>query len=332
MNNPDAVPALGPRTAVVTPCFREKAHILAVLAGIGPEVGDIIVVDDACPEGTGAHVEAECADSRVRVIRLDANQGVGAAVKAGYEAAKARGAEIIVKLDGDGQMDPALIPMLTAPVAAGLADYAKGDRFDDFRGLSKMPLSRLIGNIGLSFLTKLSSGYWHMFDPANGFTAVHVRALDVLDMDRIDNRFFFESDILHHLGLARAVVADVPMRARYGEESSHVSILRAGPEFLFKNLRNTVRRLALMYFVRDVSVASAELVLGVLALAFGVVFGLNAWAESNAAGVPATAGTVLLAGLPVIIGVQLLAAFFAYDTRRAPDIPIQRRPRRRPAG
>ncbi len=162
------------RVAVVTPCFRVSRQIRGVLAAIGPEVWRIYCVDDACPEHSGAAVAEQAAhDSRIRLLRHDTNQGVGAAVVTGYRQAIADGAHVIVKLDGDGQMDPARIPDLIAPIAAGNADYVKGNRFYHLESLRAMPVSRLIGNAGLSFLSKLSTGYWNLFDPTNGFTAIH---------------------------------------------------------------------------------------------------------------------------------------------------------------
>ena len=144
--------------AVVIPCYKVSAHILGVIQAIGSEVNTIFVVDDCCPEKSGALVENSCADSRVRVIYHPVNQGVGGAVMSGYKAAIADGADVIVKVDGDGQMDPGLIPAFVAPIMAGEADYTKGNRFFDLEEIRAMPKVRLFGNAVLSFMTKLSSG------------------------------------------------------------------------------------------------------------------------------------------------------------------------------
>ena len=148
----------GARIAVVVPSFRARASLPGVLARIGPEVAAVYVVDDACPEGTGEHVRSTCTDPRVRVLRHDVNQGVGGATITGYRAALADGATVVVKLDADGQMDPALVPQLVGPILAGEADYAKGNRFYDLEGLRSMPAERLLGTAALSFLSKLSTG------------------------------------------------------------------------------------------------------------------------------------------------------------------------------
>jgi dolichol-phosphate mannosyltransferase len=304
--------------AVVVPCYRETARVLDVLARIGPEVARIIVVDDACPDGTGRWVREHSRDPRVEVLVHDANQGVGGATLSGYRRALEAGADIIVKLDGDGQMDPALIPTLIRPLLAGEADYAKGNRFRDLDGLSAMPPVRLIGNLVLSFASKVSSGYWDLFDPTNGFTAIHAKILRALPLARISRSFFFESDMLFQLYLLRAVVTDIPMRARYGGEQSTLRVARVIGEFALKHHCNAAKRIWYTYFLRDFSAASVELVFGLLLLLFGAGFGLWQWNASIASGVPATAGTVIVAALPVILGFQLLLAFLHFDVGNVP--------------
>src|SRR5690606_9188448 len=161
------------KVAVVIPCYKVTRHILGVLAAIGPEVDRIFVVDDCCPDGSGEFVRVHCTDERVRVLTHAANLGVGGAILTGYQAAIEEGLDIIVKVDGDGQMDPALIPIFIAPILAGEADYTKGNRFFNLEKIRAMPRIRLLGNAVLSFMTKFSSGYWHLFDPTNGYTAIH---------------------------------------------------------------------------------------------------------------------------------------------------------------
>jgi dolichol-phosphate mannosyltransferase len=319
--------------AVVIPCHRVRKHVLDVLAGIGPECDRIYVVDDACPEHTGDRVEAECRDPRVRVLRNPSNRGVGGATLAGMRAALADGADLIVKLDGDGQMDPALIPRLVQPILMGEADYAKGNRFFELEGLASMPRTRLLGNSLLSFASKLSTGYWNLFDPTNGFTAIHGAVARQLPLAKLAEDWFFESDLLFRLGTLRAVACDVPMPAAYGDESSNLSAIRVVPRFLRGHLVNTVKRIFYAYFLRSFNVASLELLAGQALLLFGIAFGLWQWAKGSLRGVPATSGTVMLAALPVLLGVQLLLAFLSYDLQNVPRDPLQRRlggPLRRP--
>ena len=316
---------MGSKIAVVIPCYRVASHILEVVRGIGPEVSRIYIVDDACPEQTGALVKESLSDYRVTVLSHESNQGVGAAVVTGYKRAMADGADIVVKLDGDGQMDPRLISQLVAPILAGNADYTKGNRFAALAGLRAMPNIRVLGNGGLSLLTKGSTGYWNITDPTNGFTAIHKTALAALPLEMLSKRFFFESDLLFRLSLVKAVVWDVPMQARYGQEKSNLNVLKTLFEFAWKHTVNFHKRFFYNYYLREMSAASIELPLGVLSLWFGVIFGVTAWAGSVNSGIPATAGTVMLSGLPIILGVQLILAFINFDVAQVPKHPIQAR-------
>ncbi|MGB5078525.1 MAG: glycosyltransferase family 2 protein [Sphingorhabdus sp.] len=309
--------------AVVIPCFRVKAHVLDVISRIGSDVSMIFVIDDACPENSGEHVIAHVNDMRVHVLFHHKNKGVGAAVMTGYRAAMEAGADIIVKVDGDGQMDPALIPVIARPVIDGRADYAKGNRFHSIWNVRQMPRIRLFGNAALSFITKFSSGYWSVFDPTNGFTAVHAEALKRIEFSNVSERYFFESDMLINLGNARAVVCDVPMAAQYGNEQSNLRVGQVIGQFFSKNVKELAKRILYTYFMRDFSLASAQLLLGTIFLIFGSMFGAWGWSQSVASGQTATTGTVMIAVLPIILGFQMLLSFLGFDMTNEPKIPIQ---------
>ncbi|MDE2582480.1 MAG: glycosyltransferase family 2 protein [Rhodospirillales bacterium] len=306
------------RVAVVIPCYRVREQVADVVDAIGPEIDLIYVVDDACPEHSGEHLLARCADPRVQVLVHEANQGVGGAVITGYRQALADGAEIVVKLDGDGQMAPALIPRLVAPIMEGRADYTKGNRFWNLEDAGTMPPARMAGNIALSFLTKLSSGYWGVFDPTNGFTAIHAAVLRELPLNKIARRYFFESDMLFRIGILRGLVVDVPMTAVYHDAPSSLRIGRVLLPFFARNMFNTAKRILYRYFLRDFSIASIQLLAGLALLSFGTVFGIREWSISTESGVVASTGTVMLAALPVILGVQLLLSFLSFDVAGTP--------------
>ena len=304
--------------AVVIPCYRVRHHILDVLQGIGPTVSHIVVVDDACPEMSGKWVQENNQDPRVQVIFHDINRGVGGAVMTGYRTAIESGADILVKIDGDGQMDPALIERFVRPIARGQADYTKGNRFYDLTHLGEMPGLRLIGNAALSFMAKMSTGYWNIFDITNGYTAIHVNVVQLLPLEKISARYFFETDILFRLNLVRALVVDIPMDAKYAGESSSMRIGRIAGEFLWKHVRNFSKRIFYNYFLRDMSAASLELLIGLSMLLFGVVFGVSQWLHSWQSGIGAPLGTVMLAALPTMLGIQFLLAFIGFDVANTP--------------
>ena len=305
---------------LVVPCYKVKAHILDVIAKTPAWVDGIVCVDDACPEHTGDFIEANATDPRVIVVRLAENVGVGGATMAGYREAIARGGEVLVKVDGDDQMDLGYIAHLVAPILLGEADYAKGNRFTSISHLQTMPSVRVLGNAALSLAAKVSTGYWNIFDPTNGYTAIESQVAGMVIEKRVSRRFFFETDLLYHLGTLRAVVRDVPMPARYGGEVSNLRIGAIVGPFALKHLRNFLQRVLGQYFVRDFSAASLELVFGVVFILFGVGYTLHYMAVPHAHA--ASAGVVMAAALPIILGAQLLMQALNFDVLNVPSRPI----------
>jgi dolichol-phosphate mannosyltransferase len=310
------------RIAVVIPCYRVKNAVIDLIGAISPDISQIIVVDDGCPEGTGKFVESNAQDRRITVLYNKQNLGVGGAVKTGYRFALDSNADIIVKLDGDGQMDPILIPSLIQSLKDGRADYTKGNRFFNIENIKNMPKLRIFGNLVLSFFAKFSTGYWRIFDPNNGFTAITSSALRQLDFEKIDNRYFFESDMLFRLNLARAVVIDVPMEAKYGSEVSNLSLKRAAGEFPIKHSRNFFKRVAYTYYLRDFTLASLELPIGLGLTLFGMISGLFNFIQSQNLNQETAPGTLILVSMSILVGIQLILSFFAYDIDSSPSNPI----------
>jgi len=164
-----------------------------------------------------------------------------------------------------------------------------------------------------------------VFDPTNGFTAIHAAVLRRLPHDKLSRGWFFESDMLFRLGTIRAVVCDVPMPARYGEEESSLVVHRVVGEFAWKHLANTAKRIFYGYYLRNFNIASIEILLGLALLAFGCWIGVTRWVEGSLRDTPATSGTVMLAALPVLVGIQLVIAFLSYDLQNVPREVLHRR-------
>jgi glycosyltransferase involved in cell wall biosynthesis len=304
------------KIAVVIPCYRVTDTIERVIVTLPDTVDHIIVVDDACPSGSGKVAESVGLE-KVCVIYHESNQGVGGAVMTGYQKALELGCDIAVKVDGDGQMDPHYIPALIEPLLKNNADYTKGNRFYDFQALRSMPKMRLFGNNALSFMEKLFSGYWSIMDPTNGYTAIHRRVLEKLNFHKIAKGYFFESHMLLNLNLVNAVVRDVPIPARYGSETSSLSVRKTLIEFPPRLLYGLCKRIFFKYFIYDFNMASVYLLLGIPLFLWGFVFGLFQWIDSSLSGVPKSAGTIMLAALPLILSVEMLLQAINIDIHSA---------------
>jgi dolichol-phosphate mannosyltransferase len=313
------------KIAVVIPCYKVKKTIINVIKKIDNRINKIYIVDDNCPEKTGLYLKKSFKDKRIKIIEHQENQGVGAAVITGYKSAIKDGAEIIVKIDGDNQMDTSLIFNFIIPIAKGHADYTKGNRFFNLEEIFNMPKGRILGNLILSFLTKLSSGYWNIFDPTNGYTAIHKNVILMLPLSKIDKRFFFESDILFRLNTIKAVVLDIPIPARYGNEISNLKIGKILPEFSIKHLRNFLKRIFYNYYLRDLSIASFELPLALIFSLLGLYYGVSKWIYFYNTGSSATPGAVMLPALLIFLGIQFFLSFLQFDINSTPVNPIHER-------
>lgn len=308
------------RTGVVVPAYRAETTLGDVLRGIPGSVADVFVVDDASPDGTAAVAES-VGDPRLRLLRHERNRGVGGAMKTGYQAALEAGCDVVVKMDADGQMDPARLPELLRPLVSGEAGYAKGNRLWSLEASRAMPRRRLFGNLLLSIATKAVSGYWNLLDPTNGYTAVRADVLRRLDLRQLQERYFFETSMLVELHLLRVPVRDVPMPARYLGEASSLRLLPTSFEFGARLLRALLRRLWLEYGVLDFRPASAFVAAGLLLTGFGAAFGAYHWYRSIVEQRVASAGTVMVAALPFLLGVQFLVQAVVLDIGEARDFP-----------
>ncbi|HEU4580525.1 MAG TPA: glycosyltransferase family 2 protein [Polyangiaceae bacterium] len=312
----------GLRVAVVVPAFRVAREVPDVVKAMPAAVDLVIVVDDCSPDDIAGALKP-IADPRLRLVRHEVNQGVGGATVTGMLTAIEEGADVVVKCDGDGQMDPADIPRLIAPIASGAAEHVKGSRYHHARELAAMPRGRLIGNIGLTFLTKLCSGYWNVLDPVNGFFATRTDTLARLPLDQLARRYFFETDLLIRLNIVEARVADMPQPARYAGEPSSLSIRRALFEFPWQLLRGLVRRVFWRYLFYDVSPVAVFGITGALLAAFGGCFGAWQWIVHAMQHVPTPLGTIMLAALPLLFGGQLLFQAVILDIANTPRASVR---------
>lgn len=303
--------------AVVIPSYKVRKHIEEVVKTLPSFIDNIIVVDDQCPQKSGEFIES-LNFPKVTVIFHKENLGVGGAVVSGYQKAIELNSDIIIKIDGDGQMNPQYIEKLIRPIIDGQADYTKGNRFSDFKALKQMPKVRLFGNSALSFLVKASSGYWKTMDPTNGFTAISKNAILGLNLDKLSARYFFESDILINLNIENCVVQDIPLPAKYGDEESSLNITKVLFDFPPKLFTGFLKRIFFKYFIYDFNMASIYILLGFPMFLFGLLYGGVSWYQSMSTGIEATTGTVMFSVLPIILGVQFLLQAISIDMDNVP--------------
>jgi len=304
--------------SVVIPAYNVEKHIGKVVRNLPDFVDHIIVVDDYSKDSTFQEIKT-INDHRIHLINHTKNQGVGGAMLSGYQAAFDLGSDVMVKIDGDDQMDPSYIKSLIVPIIELKADYTKGNRFLHIKELQKMPLIRRIGNLMMSFLTKIASGYWNIFDPTNGYTAIHREAYDQLNKGAIDNDFFFETSMLIQLQRIHALVRDVPIPAKYDDQSSNLSPIKTLFSFPPRLLKNFIQRLMFQYFLYDFTAVSVYLLVGFPFILFGIVWGLWNWYQSYLTGVVASTGTVLIAVLPIILGIQFITSAISLDIASRPS-------------
>lgn len=301
------------KIAVVIPCYNVERHINGVVLSLPAYIDRIFLVDDCSTDGTAAVLASlAAADGRVAVLRNDSNMGVGGAMLRGFAASLQESLDVVVKLDGDGQMDVSFIAALLDKMDEE-TDYVKGNRLYDRKALMRMPWLRRIGNMGLGFMLKAASGYWNLSDPVNGFFAVRVATLRRIDFSRIANRYFFESSLLIELFYVGAHIREVSMPAIYADEESHLSVAKTLFQFPPKLLRAWLRRIRLQYFVYDFNVCSLYIIAGLPCFLFGLLFGLTNWISNAIHAIPTPTGTIMVALLTFVMGFQMLLSAVQFD-------------------
>lgn len=305
------------RVAVVVPAYNEERLIAKTIEGIPDYVDRVIVVDDCSTDGTLEAARA-LADDRVRVERLPENQGVGGAIVHGHRIAMDLESDIMVVMAGDDQMDPEALPKLLRPLTQDGYGFAKGNRFFSTSSLAGMPRHRVAGSMVLTFLNKAASGYWHLVDPQNGYTAVTREALELVPLEKVSKRYEFENDLLIWLNIAGVRAIDVPIPARYGLEQSTIRLRSVVPRLSWSLFTGFWRRIWYKYVFWSFSPIALLLFTGLLCLGVGIAVGLWATFEAFAGNSP-TAGTTVLSVIPFMCGFILLVQAFVLDIMESPD-------------
>jgi glycosyltransferase involved in cell wall biosynthesis len=302
--------------AVIIPAYNAGKTIMSVYEKIPHYVDWIIIVNDKSLDNT-EKVVSTISDPRVIMINHSINMGVGGAMITGFKKALELKAYFIAKIDSDDQMDPQYLDRFVRICSQHGCDYVKANRFGHLDALPSMPMKRLIGNIGLSFLTKIASGYWNVFDPQNGYIMITRKILRRLDFNKIDHGYFFENSMLILLNIVRAKIGEIYLPAQYGDEVSSMRLTKILWTFPRKLFHGLIYRIYQKYFFRNLSPFFLLLSCGLAFCIGGSIWGSWAWYESIKTGIPATTGTVIIALLPIILGWSALLQAFVIDAQDA---------------
>jgi glycosyltransferase involved in cell wall biosynthesis len=300
--------------AVVIPCYKVENHIKKVVAEIPDYIRSLILVHDASPDKTGEIVDLLAKENpKIKVVHHPKNQGVGGAMISGFMEALNQSYDAVIKIDGDGQMDVNYFEKLLTAVFDENYHFAKGNRFSDMKMLKTMPAIRRIGNLGMSFLIKMASGYWNVFDPTNGYFCLHTSVLRKIDLERLSKRFFFESSLLIELYYAGAKIKDISMPAIYADEKSNLSVWKTLFSFPPKLLKAFLRRIWYRYFIYDFNIGSIFIFFGIPLFLFGLIFGIVKWIHYASLEIGTPTGTIMISVLSLVLGFQMLLSAIQYD-------------------
>ncbi|MBT8224867.1 MAG: glycosyltransferase family 2 protein [Dactylosporangium sp.] len=305
------------KIAAVVPAFNE-AKLIGQTIGTMPDFVDfIVVVNDRSTDETSELARAT-GDQRVVVIDHERNTGVGGSIIDGHVKALELGADIDVVMAGDAQMDPAHLPALLDPICDHGYEFAKANRFFSRTSYAGMPMIRMLGSIGLSFATKVATGYWNLFDPQNGYTAVRRTALERIDLNRVARGYEFENDLLVWLNIANARAKDVPVPARYGNESSTMRIGRVILPIGGLLIRGFWRRMILKHVLPSFSAVALLFFSGLALIGFGATVGVWVVAETLGPPVASTASVLMSVG-PLLTGIHMLISAMTLDIQSTPE-------------
>jgi glycosyltransferase involved in cell wall biosynthesis len=305
------------KIAAVVPAYNESKLIGKTITTMPEWVDFIIVVNDCSTDDTSDQARA-VNDPRVTVLDHEVNTGVGGAILDGHTVALQLGADVNVVMAGDAQMDPAYLPALLDPICEHGYEFTKANRFFSRVSYTGMPIIRVLGSIALSFATKVASGYWNLFDPQNGYTALHRSALLRLDLSRIARGYQFENDLLIWLNIANARAKDIPVPANYGEEVSTMRISRIMLPIASLLFRGFWRRMLLKHVLASFSAVALLFFTGLFLVFIGTVVGI--WVVVETLGPPvATTGSVLLSVGPLLTGIHMLISALQLDIQSTPD-------------
>lgn len=306
---------------IIIPYYNASNQILNVIKAIPTYINYLVIVNDCSKESLPIdEINATLNNvTQLIILKNNVNLGVGGATKLGFQKSLDLKSRVTIKVDADNQMDLSYLPHLIKPLVKNKADFAKGNRFRDFKSLEKMPLTRRFGNLILSFLIKVATGYWNIFDPTNGFFAIKNSILTEIDLSKLSNRYYFETSLLAELYFQDAKIKDVSMPAIYADEKSNMVLWKMPFLFSRKLIVTFFNRIIKNYFLFNFNIASLFIITGLPLFLFGIIFGIKNWIYYTSINSFAPTGTIMIITLSIILGFQLLLQAIQYDISTNPN-------------
>mgnify|MGYP001179860920 CR=1 FL=1 len=298
---------------VVIPCFMGSSITIKIVREVLEFADHVVLVDDQCPNSTGEIIATKINNPKLHIIFNKINLGVGGSSKNGFAWLLDKDCDIILKVDADGQISASDIPRMCGPILRNECDSTKGNRFTNLDKILSMPKTRLIGNVALSFISKISTGYWELFDPTNGFVAFRSNVLRSINLRKTDDRFFFETDLLFRCSLKNICIKNVDIEPIYNNSYSSLNPIKEIPNFFFRHSKLIIKRVIYQYFILDFNPGSIEIVLSFILALFSFLFGIFCIYLSHITGNLTSAGTASLFSISVIVSIQLFLSFIYYD-------------------
>lgn len=309
------------KIGVVVPSHNEELLITRVIETMPDFVDVIYIVDDVSKDNTVAVVQdymQQHPDHKVVLLQHTTNKGAGGAVATGYKRAIEDEIDVVAVMDGDAQMEPTELINIVDPVASGECEYTKGNRLSSGEAWHQIPRIRYLGNTALSLLTKVASGYWHVFDSQSAFTAISHGAIQKLDLDLLWKRYGYPNHVLIMLNVHNMRVQSIPITPIYNiGEKSGLKVWRVIPTISMILLRGFIWRLIQKYIIRDAHPLILFYFFGFLTFVPGMLFGIYLIMRRLLSG-PQTATSALFAMFMVLFGLNFLmfALWFDMDDNR----------------
>lgn len=306
------------KIAVSIPCYNEERFIRKTIIGLPKYIDTIYITDDFSKDKSKEIILTLAKkNKKINFVQNNKNTGNGYSVLRGLKQASKDNQDIVCIFAGDNQMDSKYLTLLLDECINNNVDLVKGNRFAHLNELKKMPKIRIVGNIIITLIAKIATGYWSMADPLNGYTALKIKTFKNIDSAQIALRYDYEASLLIQLSLVNAKIKDISIPAKYGEEKSDIKLIKDSFKILATFTKGFFKRLFIKYTLTSLNPIALFYFCGIFLSLFGSFFGL--YVAINSIGPKsATTATVMLSVIPFIIGVQFILQAIILDIQAEP--------------